>query len=91
MHGLLRFFRLILKINTRLFRMIKLPILIEEHQRSGLPLAFTEKWLDNKDLRQKLHMSQSTLRRHRLEGTISYIRINGKYYYRKSDIEMLMD
>ncbi|MDP3467563.1 MAG: helix-turn-helix domain-containing protein [Daejeonella sp.] len=71
--------------------MIKLPILIEEHQRSGLPLAFTEKWLDNKDLRQKLHMSQSTLRRHRLEGTISYIRINGKYYYRKSDIEMLMD
>lgn len=29
MHGLIRFFRLFLKINTRLSQMIKLPILIE--------------------------------------------------------------
>lgn len=91
MHGLIHFFRLFLKINTRLAQVIKLPILIEEDLRGGLPPASTEQWLDNQDLRKKLHMSQSTLRRHRLEGTISYIRINGKYYYRKSDIEKHMD
>lgn len=90
MHGLLHFFRLLLKINIR-FAQKKLPILIEEDLRGGLPPASTEQWLDNQDLRQKLHMSQSILRRHRLEGTISYMRINGKYYYRKSDIEKLMD
>lgn len=85
MHGLIHFFRLFLKINTRLSRMIKLATLIEEHQRDGLPRASTEQWQDNQDLRQ------STLGRLRYKGTISYIPINGKYYYQESDIEKLKD
>ncbi|HEY1061657.1 MAG TPA: hypothetical protein VGE44_08220 [Daejeonella sp.] len=91
MHGLIHFFRLFLRINIRLAQRIKLPVLIEEHQRGRLAPTSKEQWLDNQGVRQKHHISQSTLKRHRLEGTINYIRINCKYYYRESDIEKLID
>lgn len=90
MHSLINFFRLFLKINTRLAQKIKLPTFIEVELRGGLPTASTEQCLNNQNLRQE-HLSQRTLRRLRLKGMISYIQVNGKYYYRKSDIEKLKD
>ncbi|OYZ27518.1 MAG: hypothetical protein B7Y24_17450 [Sphingobacteriales bacterium 16-39-50] len=90
MHGLIYFFKLFLKINTRLAQKIKLPTPTEMDLHGGLPPASTEQCLNNQNLGQK-HISQRTLRRLRLKGMISYIQVNGKYYYRKSDIEKLKD
>lgn len=46
-------------------------------------------WLDNHDVWRILKVSESTLRRRRLEGRIPFTRIGGKYYYKESDIQAL--
>jgi hypothetical protein len=47
-------------------------------------------WLDNQDVMQTLHISKRTLQTFRTNGTIPYSRIQGKFYYKVSDIEQLL-
>jgi hypothetical protein len=47
-------------------------------------------WLDNQDVMQKLNISNSTLKRRRLEGIIPCTRIKGKYFYQEEDIQKLL-
>ena len=51
----------------------------------------TAPWLDNQEVMQMLKISESTLRRRRTEGSLTGIRIKGKYYYKLEDIQALLE
>jgi hypothetical protein len=89
------FFKLLLRIDSRLVTMNGLAQLILEHHQSLEQLlmqriAVQPIWLDNQEVMQKLKISESTLKRHRLKGVIRSTRIGGKYYYNEADIEELL-
>jgi len=48
-------------------------------------------WVDNQDVMQALHISPRTLQTLRSNGTLPYSRINNKIYYRRADIEQLLN
>ena len=47
-------------------------------------------WVDAQDVCQKLYITQRTLQRWRISGVLPYSRVNGKCYYRKSDVVVLL-
>ena len=49
-----------------------------------------EKLLDNQDLCFMLKVSTKTLQRYRKKGILPYIMLDGKYFYRASDIHKLI-
>jgi hypothetical protein len=48
-------------------------------------------WLKSKSVRKLLDISPGTLQNLRVTGQISFKKILGSYYYKKSDIEKLFD
>jgi len=48
-------------------------------------------WLDNQDVMQRLHISPRTLQTLRSNGTLPFSRIKGKFYYKVSDLEALLE
>src|SRR5690554_3645867 len=47
-------------------------------------------WIDGHDVMVKLKIAPSTLQRWRITGVLPYSRLNGKCFYRKSDILSLL-
>ncbi|MCX7547765.1 helix-turn-helix domain-containing protein [Xanthomarina sp. F1114] len=47
-------------------------------------------WIDNQDVLQLLHISKRTLQTFRSNGTLPYSKVQGKFYYKVSDIEELL-
>lgn len=58
--------------------------------RQSKPEGLKDTWLDNQDVLQTLHISKRTLQTLRSNGTIPYSKIQGKFYYKVSDIEQLL-
>ena len=52
---------------------------------------FNENWIDAQDVMLSLHISRRTLQSLRDNGTLPYSRINGKLYYKMSDVESLLE
>lgn len=50
----------------------------------------SEDWLDNQEVLQTLHISPRTLQTYRDNGTLPFSKIEGKFYYKSSDIENLL-
>ena len=50
----------------------------------------SEDWLDNQEVLQTLHISPRTLQSYRDNGTLPFSKIEGKFYYKASDIENLL-
>lgn len=50
-----------------------------------------ENWLDNQDVMLALHISLRSLQTLRSNGTLPYSRINNKIYYRRCDVEKLLN
>jgi hypothetical protein len=50
-----------------------------------------ETWIEGKEVIQTLHISTRTLQSLRDEGTLKFSRINGKFYYKVSDLENLLE
>ncbi len=48
-------------------------------------------WIDGQDVMAKLHISPKTLQRWRINGLLPFSQVNGKLYYRKSDILRLLN
>jgi hypothetical protein len=48
-------------------------------------------WLDNQDVMQRLHISPRTLQTLRSNGTLPFSRIKGKFYYKVSDLNALLE
>jgi hypothetical protein len=51
---------------------------------------FKETWLDGQDVMQLLHLSKRSLQTLRDTNVLPYSRINGKIYYKLSDIDGLL-
>lgn len=51
----------------------------------------SDKWLDNADVREMLHVSTRTLQRLRMIGMLRYSKVNGKIYYRLADINKMLE
>ena len=49
-----------------------------------------DEWIDAQDVMQRMHISKRTLATLRKNGTMAYSRIGHKLYYRKHDIEELL-
>ncbi len=54
------------------------------------PERFDKVWIDGQDVMLSLHISKRTLQYLRDSGVLPYSRINGKFYYKISDIENLL-
>ncbi|MCL3781169.1 DNA-binding protein [Prolixibacteraceae bacterium JC049] len=52
---------------------------------------FNESWIDAQEVMHALNISKRTLQTLRDNGTIPYSRLNGKFYYKLSDIESLLE
>lgn len=63
---------------------------LQEYQKTRLE-RFNEAWIDGQDVMQTLHISKRTLQTLRDNGTLPYSRINGKFFYKVSDIERLLE
>jgi hypothetical protein len=81
--------KILLRIDHRLMALIGLLQLMVDNQGMRQPAHYTPNWIDNQDVMLKLKISDSTLRRLRMEGTIPYTRVRGKYYYNESDIQAI--
>lgn len=63
---------------------------LQQFQKTRLE-RFKEVWIDGQDVMQTLHISKRTLQTLRDNGTLPHSRINGKFYYKLSDIESLLE
>lgn len=52
---------------------------------------FKETWIDSQAVMQALGLGKRSLQTLRDNGTLPYSRINGKFYYKVSDIAKLLD
>ncbi len=52
---------------------------------------FNESWIDGQDVMQALHISKRTLQSMRDSEVLPYSRLNGKFYYKLSDIENMLE
>ena len=52
---------------------------------------FKDTWIDGQVVMQILHISKRNLQSLRDSGTLPHSRINGKFYYKVSDIEQLLE
>lgn len=66
-----------------------LKAVVEQNPTRGLE-QFKKEWLDGYDVIQTLHLSKRTLQSLRDTGALPYSRINGKFYYKLSDIEEML-
>lgn len=60
-------------------------------ESSGKAPSKLEDWLDNQDVMLMLHISLRSLQTLRSNGTLPYSRINNKIYYRRRDVEQLLN
>jgi hypothetical protein len=58
--------------------------------RQSRAVVLNDSWLDNQEVLQLLHISLRTLQTLRSNGTLPYSKIRGKFYYKVSDIEQLL-
>lgn len=52
---------------------------------------FKESWIDGQDVMLALNISKRTLQSLRDSGLLPHSRINGKFYYKVSDLEALLE
>ena len=52
---------------------------------------FKQTWFDGQDVMLALKISKRTLQKLRDDGTLPYSRINGKFYYKVTDLDKLLE
>lgn len=63
---------------------------LQQYQKTRLE-RFNEAWMDGQDVMQSLHISKRTLQTLRDNGTLPYSRVKGKFFYKLSDIEKMLE
>jgi hypothetical protein len=61
-----------------------------EFLRHSRAEVLKDTWIDNQDVLQTLHISKRTLQTFRDNGTLPYSKVKGKFYYKVSDVEQLL-
>ena len=78
---------LILKLSQEI---MTIKAYLQQYQKTRLE-RFNEAWIDGQDVMQSLHISKRTLQTLRDNGTLPYSRVNGKFFYKLSDIEKMLE
>ena len=52
--------------------------------------TYSKKWLKSKEVIKLLNISSGTLQTLRINGTLTYTKIGGTFYYENTDIEKLL-
>ena len=89
MNGFFGLVRIFLRIEKKLNQVGDLLHVIVAFLRDRETVSSVN-WLDNQDVMLILKISERTLRRHRLEGRIPFSQIKGKYYYKQTDIDLML-
>lgn len=63
---------------------------LEVYQKTRLE-KFNEAWIDGQEVMQVMHISKRTLQSLRDSKKLPYSRINGKFYYKLSDLEKMLE
>ena len=63
---------------------------IQKLQSSIAAIQVEQKFLRSADVRKMLHISDGTLQRLRVSGTLNAKKVNGTWFYKLPDIEKLM-
>ena len=63
---------------------------LDQIQKSRLE-AFNDEWIDGQDVMQSLHISKRTLQNLRDSKKLPYSRIGGKFYYKVSDMNEILE
>lgn len=63
---------------------------IQKLQSTLSPAQVEQKFLRSADVRRLLNISDGTLQRLRISGTLKAKKLNGTWFYKLSDIEKLM-
>lgn len=63
---------------------------LQQLRKSGSD-KFQEEWIDGQDVMLALNISKRTLQTLRDGNILPYSRINGKFYYKVSDLEELLE
>ncbi len=66
---------------------LKARIELLRHSRAEV---LKDTWIDNQDVLQTLHISKRTLQTFRDNGTLPYSKVKGKFYYKVSDVDQLL-
>ncbi|WP_417238082.1 helix-turn-helix domain-containing protein [Bizionia sp.] len=66
---------------------LKARIELLRHSRAEV---LKDTWIDNQDVLHTLHISKRTLQTFRDNGTLPYSKVKGKFYYKVSDVEQLL-
>lgn len=67
---------------------VKANMQVIRHSRAEI---FKESWIDGQDVMLALNISQRTLQTLRDNGTLPFSRISGKFYYKVSDLEAILE
>lgn len=81
----------IIDMLMKLSQEIKVIKMYLTHFQKSRTERFKEVWIDGQEVMQAIHISKRTLQSLRDNGTIPYSRINGKFYYKVSDLEKLLE
>lgn len=79
--------QLLLELSSAI-KEIKAHLLVLKQTRTE---AFKQSWIDGQEVMLALKISKRTLQSLRDAGTLSYSRINGKFYYKVADLEKLLE
>lgn len=52
---------------------------------------FSDRWIDGQEVMMTLHVSKRTLQNLRDSNVLPFSRINGKFFYKVSDIDQLLE
>ncbi len=69
----------------------ELSTIIQQEMKNRTPHLNGEKFLSNRDICQRLHISSRTLQDWRDTGVVPFIHIRGKILYRESDVLKLIE
>ena len=62
-----------------------------QHLNKTRAEIFNESWIDGQDVLLALNISQRTLQTLRDSGILPFSKLNGKFYYKVSDLESLLE
>src|SRR6218665_2297662 len=65
--------------------------LTENTTRKYTPIFKEEKWLDNQEVCLMLNITKRSLQTYKDKGLLPYSRLNRKNYYKRSDVQALLE
>ena len=63
----------------------------ENATRKYTPIFKEEQWLDNQEVCLMMNITRRTLQTYKVKGLLPYSKLNRKNYYKRSDVQALLE